>query len=402
MAGHIMGEAESLTPVPFLDLAAQHRSLWEEISQALERVWRTQQFVLGPEVENLERECAAYLGVPAAIAVSSGTDALLMLLMALGVGPGDEVIVPTWTFFATAGVVARLHARPVFADVEPAGFGLCAEELERRRTRRTKAVILVHLYGQIAPDVESIAEVCRQYEIALIEDAAQAFGAQYRDGRGIGRFGRAAAVSFYPTKNLGAWGDAGMVVSVERELAQRLYLLRNHGMQERYLHQLVGGNFRMDALQAAVLRVKLHYLESWTMQRRALARRYAVLFQETGLAEGVGRQEFDARNRVLLPAELYAGYVPMPHIYHQYVVRVRRRDELRRYLAEHRIGTEVYYPIPLHRQPAFSSLGYRVGDFPVAERLAREVLALPIYPTLTAQQQEAVVGRVGEFFQRYD
>ncbi len=397
-----MERAELLNSVPFLDLAAQHRVLQEELFQALERVWRTQQFVLGAEVEDFERECAAYLGVPAAVAVSSGTDALLMLLMALGVGPGDEVIVPTWTFFASAGVVARLHARPVFADVEPVGFGMRAEELERRWTKRTRAVIVVHLYGQIAPEVEAIAEFCRQYGVALVEDAAQAFGAQYRDGRGIGQFGRAAAISFYPTKNLGAWGDAGMVVSTEGELAQQLRLLRNHGMRERYVHQVVGGNFRMDALQAAVLRVKLRYLERWNAERRARAHRYATLFQEAGLAETVGGQEFDARNRVLLPAELYAGSVPMPHVYHQYIIRVRRRDELRRYLTERGIGTEVYYPLPLHRQPAFSFLGYRAGDFPVAERLAAEVLALPIYPALTAQQQEAVVGCVSDFFRRYD
>lgn len=228
-----MGTAESSITVPFLDLALQHQPLQEELRQAFERVLQTQQFVLGPEVEALERECAAYVGLPAAVAVSSGTDALLALLMALGVGPGDEVIVPTWTFFATAGVVARLHARPVFADVEPWGFGIRTEEVERCYSARTKVVLLVHLYGQIAPEVEAIRRLCQQYGITLVEDAAQAFGAQYRDGRGVGQFGCAAAVSFYPTKNLGAWGDAGMIVTADGELAQRLRLLRNHGMAER-------------------------------------------------------------------------------------------------------------------------------------------------------------------------
>ncbi len=388
--------------VPFLNLAAQHEALWTELEQALRRVACTNQFVLGVEVEAFERECSEFLGLPHALAVSSGTDALLMALMALGIGPGDEVIVPTWTFFATAGVVARLHARPVFADVEPVGFGLRPDEVERLLSPRTRAVVIVHLYGQIAPAVEEIQQLCQQRGIPLIEDAAQAFGAQYRDGRGIGAFGVCAAISFYPTKNLGAWGDAGMLVTRDAELAALLRLLRNHGMEERYVHRLVGGNFRMDTLQAAVLRVKLRALPAWNQERRARAHLYAQLFQQAGMAEMPGVAEFDARNRVLLPAELYAGTVAMPHVYHQYVVRVRRRDELRRYLAEHGIGTEVYYPIPLHRQPAFQALGYRAEAFPVAERLAAEVLALPIYPELTPQQQEAVVGCIADFFRRYD
>lgn len=381
-----------------MNLAAQHEALHEELEEALQRVVRTQQFILGPEVEALEQECAAYLRLPHAVAVSSGTDALLMALMALGIGPGDEVIVPTWTFFATAGVVARLAARPVFADVEPLGFGLRAEEVERRLTPRTRAVILVHLYGQIAPDSERIAELCQQRGIALIEDAAQAFGAQYRDGRGIGHFGMCACISFYPTKNLGAWGDAGMVVTRYDELARQLRLLRNHGMEQRYLHKLVGGNFRMDALHAAVLRVKLRHLPQWNARRRAHAQHYAELFRCYGLAQAPGTAEFAPSDHVLLPAELYAGQTEVPHVYHQYVVRVQHRDALRRYLTDCGIGTEVYYPIPLHRQPAFEGLAYREGDFPVAERLAAEVLALPIYPELTPEQQEAVVSCIAAFF----
>lgn len=388
--------------VPFLDLAAQYRALQQELQEAVQRVAETQQFILGAEVEALERECAQYLGIPHAVAVSSGTDALVVALMALGVGPGDEVIVPTWTFFATAGAVALLRARPVFVDVEPRGFGIRVEEVERVRTARTKAVVVVHLYGQIAPAAAELQELCQQHGIELVEDAAQAFGAQYRGGRGIGSFGACATVSFYPTKNLGAWGDAGLVVTRAEWLAQRLQLLRNHGMAERYVHQLLGGNFRMDAVQAAVLRVKLRYLSQWNARRRLHARRYAQLFQEAGLSEGTGIMEFDARNRVLLPAELYADSAAVPHVYHQYVIRVRRRDELRQYLQRHGIGTEVYYPVPLHRQPAFQGLGYRVEDFPVAERLAAEVLALPIYPELTEEQQEAVVACIADFFQRYD
>lgn len=384
--------------VPFLNLAAQYETLREELEEAFRRVVSTQQFILGPEVEALEAECSAYLRLPYAVAVSSGTDALLMALMALEIGPGDEVIVPSWTFFATAGVVARLAARPVFADVEPLGFGLRAEEVERRLTPRTRAVIVVHLYGQIAPDTEQIAALCRQRGIPLIEDAAQAFGAQYRDGRGIGHFGECACVSFYPTKNLGAWGDAGMVVTRSEELAQRLRLLRNHGMEERYVHRLVGGNFRMDALQAAVLRVKLRYLPQWNARRRACAYRYAELFQRFGLAQEPGSRDFSTANRVLLPAELYAGQTEVPHVYHQYVVRVQHRDALRQYLNRCGIGTEVYYPVPLHRQPAFESLGYREGECPIAERLAAEVLALPVYPELTPEQQEAVVCCIADFF----
>ncbi|MCS7170445.1 MAG: DegT/DnrJ/EryC1/StrS family aminotransferase, partial [Candidatus Kapabacteria bacterium] len=279
--------------VPFLNLAAQHEALQQEIEEALQRVIRSYQFVLGSEVEELEQECAAYLHLPYAVASSSGTDALLMVLMGLGIGPGDEVIVPTWTFYATASVAARLYARPVFADTEPRGFGIRTEEVERRVTPRTRAVIVAHLYGQIAPATEAIREVCKHYGIALIEDAAQAFGAQCSNGLGIGRFGLCACVSFYPTKNLGAWGDAGMVVTQDAELAGQLRLLRNHGMEQRYLHRYIGGNFRMDALQAAVLRVKLRRLAEWNARRRALAHRYERLFQEAGLAEGVGAMEFD-------------------------------------------------------------------------------------------------------------
>ena len=388
--------------VPFLNLAAQYEALRSELEEALERVIHSHQFVLGPEVEAFEEECAAYLGLPHAVAVSSGTDALLMALMALGIGPGDEVIVPVWTFFATAGVVARLGARPVFADVEPVGFGLRPDEVERPLTPRTKAVIVVHLYGQIAPETEPIAELCRQRGIALIEDAAQAFGAQYRGGAGIGSFGLCACVSFYPTKNLGAWGDAGMVVTRDEAFARLLRLLRNHGAEHRYVHRFLGGNFRMDALQAAVLRVKLRRLSSWNARRRMHAQRYAELFRHCGLSQELGATEFTEGNRVLLPAELYAGQADVPHVYHQYVIRVQHRDALRQYLSACGIGTEVYYPLPLHLQPVFAPLGYGTGDFPVAERLAAEVLALPIYPELTPEQQETVVGAIAEFIRGSD
>ncbi|MEN3026713.1 MAG: DegT/DnrJ/EryC1/StrS family aminotransferase [Chlorobiota bacterium] len=388
--------------VPFLDLSAQHELLRHELVQAIERVLQTHQFVLGAEVEAFERACQEYLQIPHAVGVSSGTDALLIALMGIGVGPGDEVIVPTWTFFATAGVVARLHARPVFADVESRGFGLQAEAVERVISRRTKAVIVVHLYGQIAPEVEELQRLCEAHGMALVEDAAQAFGACYADGRGVGSFGLCAAISFYPTKNLGACGDSGMVVTRSGEFAKSLRLLRNHGMEQRYLHAVIGGNFRMDAFQAAILRVKLAYLSEWNQRRRALAHRYAELFRQAGLAESPGILEFDPNNRVLLPAELYPDAPGIPHVYHQYVIRARRRDELRQYLAERGVGTEVYYPVPLHRQPAFRELGYSPQQFPVSERLAAEVLALPIYPELSEAQQEMVVGCIESFFRQYD
>ncbi|MCX7895775.1 MAG: DegT/DnrJ/EryC1/StrS family aminotransferase [Thermoanaerobaculum sp.] len=365
--------------IPLFTLARQWPTVEQDVRQALERVFATQQFILGPEVEAFEREVAAFLGVRFAVGVSSGTDALLAALMALGVGPGDEVITSPFTFFATAGTVARLGARPVFVDIAPEDFNLDPRQLHQALTQKTKAIIPVHLFGQAA-DVDAILQAAPH--VPLVEDCAQAIGSTYR-GRLVGGLGRLGCFSFFPTKNLGAFGDGGLVTTNDETLAQLLVDLRVHGMRPRYIHHTVGGNFRLDALQAAVLRAKLPHLPQWNQARRENARRYRELFTSAGLSE-----------LVQLPQELPERL----HTYHQYVVRVPRRDELRAFLAERGIGTEVYYPIPLHLQQCFAYLGYGPGSFPQAERASQEVLALPIFPELLPAEQERVVEAIAQFF----
>lgn len=362
--------------VPLLDLRAQYASIRDEIRAAIDRVCDSQQFILGPEVEAFEREAAAFLGVRHAVGVSSGTDALLVALWALGVGPGDEVIVPAYTFFATAGAPARLGARPVFADVEPESLNLDAAEVRARLTPRTKAIVPVHLFGRPA-DLEPLEGL----GVPVVEDAAQAIGARDAKGRAAGTAGRAGCFSFFPSKNLGGFGDGGMVVTDDAALAERLRILRVHGMNPKYHHREVGGNFRLDALQAAVLRVKLRHLPRWTAARRERAERYRRLFREAGL-EG----------RVRLPADAPG------HVYHQFVIRAAERDRLRVHLERAGIGTEIYYPVPLPHQRCFAGLGHRPGEFPVSEAAARESLALPIYPELTEDQQRAVAAAVAEYY----
>jgi len=360
--------------VPLLDLDAQYRPLRDEILAAVTRVCDSQRFILGDEVDALERELAACLGAGEAIAVSSGTDALLVALMALGIGPGDDVITSTFSFFATAGSISRLGATPVLVDIDPVTCNLDAEAVRAAITPRTRAIIPVHLYGLCA-DMDPISRCAAESGVAVVEDACQAIGATYR-GRQAGSMGIAGCFSFFPSKNLGAFGDGGLVTTGDRALAHEIRLLRNHGAEPKYFHKRIGGNFRLDALQAAVLRVKLPHLARWTGMRRDNAARYDALFADAGLAD-----------RIVLPVEPAGSR----HIFNQYVVRVPDRDRVRARLTEHGIGTEIYYPVPFHLQDCFAALGHARGDFPHAEAAAASTLALPIYAELTAAQQAAVV-----------
>jgi dTDP-4-amino-4,6-dideoxygalactose transaminase len=365
--------------VPLLDLQAQYRPLRDELLAAVTRVCDSQRFILGPEVDALERELERALGVAHAITVSSGTDAILATLMALGIGPGDEVITPTYSFFATAGCVVRVGATPKLVDIDPDGYNADPDAVRAAITPRTKAIIPVHLYGQMA-DMSALMEVANAHGVPVIEDACQAIGAT-QHGRQAGTIGAAGCFSFFPSKNLGAFGDAGLVTTNDSALAHELTLLRNHGAEPKYFHRRIGGNFRLDALQAAVLRVKLPHLDRWTEARRANARRYDQLFADAGLT-----------SQVVLPGER-AGF---RHIFNQYIVRVPDRDRVRAHLTEQGIGTEIYYPVPFHLQECFASLGHTRGDFPHAEQAAATTLALPIYGELALEQQQAVVSALHE------
>lgn len=366
-------------PVPLLDLQAQYRPLREALLAAVTRVCDSQRCILGDEVVALERELASYLGVGHALGVSSGTDALLAALMALQIGPGDEVITPTFSFFATAGSVVRVGARPVFVDIDPATYNLDLEAVARAITPRTKAVMPVHLYGQ-AVDMAALTALADAHGLAVIEDAAQAIGTTDR-GRAVGGLGTIGCFSFYPTKNLGAFGDGGLVTTNDAALAERLRLLRDHGQHPKYHHALVGGNFRLDAIQGAVLRVKLPHLAAWTEGRRQNAARYRTLVADAGL-DGV----------VTLPYARPDAY----HIYNQFVIEVPDRDRVRAALTARGIGTEIYYPVPFHRQACFADLGHPVDGFPHADRAAARVLALPIFAELTDAQLVQVVDGLRE------
>ena len=365
--------------IPLLDLEAQYRPIRSQILEAIIRVCDSQRYILGPEVDALERELAGQIGVADAVAMSSGTDAILATLMALGVGPGDEVITPTFSFFATAGCIARVGATPRLVDIDPMTFNVDPGAIRAAITVKTKAIIPVDLYGLVA-DMDPIVAAASEHGIPVIEDACQAIGASYR-GRQAGTLGAAACFSFFPSKNLGAFGDGGLVTTSDSAFAKELRLLRNHGAEPKYFHKRIGGNFRLDALQAAVLRVKLPYLAQWTDMRRANATRYRELFASANLDGRVG-----------LPVEP-EGY---HHIFNQFVVRVPDRDRVRAYLTQQGIGTEIYYPVPFHLQECFASLGHRRGDFPEAEAAADSTLALPIYGELTAAQQKAVVTAISD------
>jgi dTDP-4-amino-4,6-dideoxygalactose transaminase len=360
--------------VPLLDLEAQYRPIRDEVLAAVVRVCDSQRFIQGPEVEALERELADALGVADAIGVSSGTDALLVALMALGIGAGDEVITSTYSFFATAGCIARLGAIPRLVDIDPATYNLSPQAVRAALSPRTKAIVPVHLYGLCA-DMDPLLAIAAGAGVPIVEDACQAIGATCR-GRQAGSMGAAGCFSFFPSKNLGAFGDGGLVTTQDAALAREVRRLRNHGSETKYYHQQIGGNFRLDALQAAVLRVKLPHLASWTAMRRTNALRYRRLFDEVLRDAPIG-----------LPVEPDGWF----HVYNQFVVRVPRRDRVRAFLAEHGIGTEVYYPVPFHLQECFASLGHRRGEFPAAEAAAESTLALPIYGELTVAQQETVV-----------
>jgi len=390
--------------VPLLDLSEQYRALAGPIREQLEEVLSTQRFILGPKVEQFETALCQFTGAQFAVGVSSGTDALLAALMAVGIGIGDAVITTPFSFFATAGCIARTGAVPVFADIDPETFNISTRALRRfiegecrRQNGRLmttdgetiRAIVPVHLYG-LCCDMDAVMDVAREYGLIVIEDAAQALGAQFPQGSGpgaAGTMGDIGCFSLYPSKNLGAAGDAGAIVCNNGELAARIRICRQHGMEPRYHHQFIGGNFRLDEMQAAILNVKLPHLTSWSAARRKVADLY--------------REEFARRkleSRVTLPFEPYRGRVPEHHIYHQFVIRARNRDELRAHLAANEIGTEIYYPVPLHLQECFRYLEYERGEFPEAERAAREVLALPMYPELTAEQQRFVVEKIAQFY----
>jgi dTDP-4-amino-4,6-dideoxygalactose transaminase len=369
--------------VPLLDLRRHGKAVDDELREAFNRVLVSGHYILGPEVDTLEKECATYVGAKHAIGVSSGTDALLLALMALGVGPGDDVVCPTYTFFATAGTIARLGARPVFTDIDPASYNAGLEQIEPRLTAKTKVIMPVHLFGQCG-DMQPLAELARSRRIHLVEDAAQAIGARFR-AQSAGTSGAFGCFSFFPSKNLGALGDAGLVTSDDDGLAEKARIVRAHGSKPKYYHRIVGGNFRIDALQAALIRVKLKRLDEYTAARQKNADLYRKLFADTGL---VG-------NKLVLPA-----VVGSRHIYNQFILRVTdgSRDRLRTWLAEKGVGTEVYYPVPMHMQECFASLGHKEGDFPVSEAAARETLAIPIFPELTAEEIGYVVAEIVRFF----
>lgn len=371
----------SVQPFPLIDLKAQYRSIKHEIDAAIQRVMDSQHFIMGPEVEALEKEIAAYTSTRYAIACASGSDALLLPLMALNVGSGDEVITTPFTFVATAGAIARLRAKTVFIDIERDSYNIDPRQLEAAITSKTKAVIPVHLYG-MAANLDAIVNVANARGIPVIEDAAQAIGATC-DGKRVGGIGLCGCFSFFPSKNLGAAGDGGIMTTNDEAFADKLRLLHLHGGRTKYEYQLIGMNSRLDALQAAILRVKLRHLDSWAAGRQNKAQRYAQLFQQHRLDETVRLPKVESK---------------CDHVYHQYVIRVPRRDELKNFLRECGVPSEVYYPLPLHLQEAFAYLGYKPGDLPESEAASREVLALPVFPEMTDEQQNLVVESIAAFY----
>jgi dTDP-4-amino-4,6-dideoxygalactose transaminase len=387
-----------MTNVPLLDLKAQFSQIRAEVMPLIDQVCASQHFILGEHVRAFEEESARYCRTRAGIGVSSGTDALLLALMALEISAGDEVITSPFTFFATAGTIARLGARPVFCDIDPTSFNLSSASVQafideqcvataaglinRSTGGRIRALLPVHLYGQSA-DMDSLMVIARQYQLKVVEDAAQAIGSEHTGGARAGSSGDIGCFSFFPSKNLGAFGDAGLCTTSDAQLAERMRVLRVHGGKPKYYHALIGGNFRIDELQAAVLRVKLKYLDGWTEGRQRNAGYYSQAFLQSGLD-----------HRVITPV-VRPGY---RHIFNQYVVRAERRDALKAFLTERGVGCEIYYPVALHQQQCFAYLGYQRGDFPESERAAEETLALPIYPELKPEQLAHVVECVTEFY----
>lgn len=370
--------------VPLLDLKAQYAPIRDQIHAAVAEVLDSMAFISGPYVQTFEKELAAYVGAKHAVGVSSGTDALLVAMMALGVGPGTEVITSPYTFFATVGCVERLGARCVFVDIDPATYNIDPAGIEAKISDKTKAIVPVHLFGQTA-DMAAINEIACRHGIPVIEDAAQAIGAKEPDGRMAGNLGMVGCFSFYPSKNLGAAGDGGIITTNDDELAHRMSIMRNHGMEPAYEHHVMGGNFRLDGIQGAVLSVKLPHLDTWAEGRRSNAAHYRELFAAKGLDDRVG-----------LPAVREGVH----HIYNQFTIRVGadQRDGLLQHLRERGIGCAIYYPSGAHQQPCLAGLGYKHGDFPLTEAAAQETLAIPVFPELTDEQKHAVVDTIGEFF----
>ncbi len=386
--------------VPLLDLKLQYQSIKNEIEPAILKVAESQMLILGEEVAQLEKNIASYCQTDYAVAVSSGTDALLMALMAIDLKQGDEVIIPTYSFFATAGVVVRLGAIPVFVDSEPVAFNIDTKKIKEKINSKTKAIIPVHLYGQCV-DINELLKISDEYNIPIIEDCAQAIGAQYSNGKFAGSFGLMGCFSFYPTKNLGAFGEGGIITTNNKEFAEKLKQMRNHGMSPKYYHKFIGGNFRLDALQAAVLNVKFPHLEKWHQARRNNASLYSKLFIEAGLSETEGKTKFDNKNKVLLPKPVYQDSGQNNyHIYNQYIIRVQDRDKLRDFLGKNEIGTEIYYPVSFHRQECFSYLKNNDKDYPIANELSETTIALPIFPELTREQIQFVVEKIKEFYSK--
>jgi dTDP-4-amino-4,6-dideoxygalactose transaminase len=374
--------------IPLLDLKAQYIPIKDEIRTALDEVIESQHFIMGPKVDELEKKIAAYSGVKYAIGVSSGTDALLIALMALDIRPGDEVVTTPFTFFATAGVIARLNATPVFVDIDPVTFNMDAAKIEQVLSRRTKAIIPIHLFGQCA-DMEPILDIAARRHVPVIEDAAQSIGAEYK-GKRSGSLGTMGIFSFFPSKNLGGFGDGGMVVTNDDALGEKLRILRVHGSKPKYYHKIVGGNFRLDALQASVLNVKLKYLDGWSQGRRNNAAFYDERFRA-----------LDEKGLIKTPVPVYRTSGDKHyHIYNQYTIRARKRDELQEFLKANGVGTEVYYPLPLHLQECFRDLGQAKGAFPVSEEAADAALSIPVYPELSQEQKEYVVAKIGEFYKK--
>lgn len=380
--------------VPLLDLKAQYAAIKPELDAVVAEVMASQQFILGPQVQACEQAIAQYSGCAYGIGVSSGTDALLICLMAEGIGPGDEVITSPYTFFATAGSVARVGAKPVFVDIDPASYNLQAAQIESKITPRTRAIIPVHLYGQMA-DMDAVMQVAQKHKLVVIEDAAQAIGAEL-NGRRAGSIGHYGCFSFFPSKNLGAAGDGGLVVTNDAQRAEKLVCLRAHGSQPKYYHKIIGGNFRLDSLQAAVVLAKLRHLDGWTAARQRNAERYNRLLQDTGLPLADSAEH--GRKAKGSPCLFLPKVVAGRHIFNQYVIRTARRDQLRAALQAKEIGTEIYYPVPLHLQECFAYLGYRAGALPESESAAAETLALPVYPELPEAQARYVVQCIAEFF----
>jgi len=374
-------KGELTLEVPLLDLKKQYDQIKDEVQEAINDVLESTQYIMGEHVEKLEEEIADYTNTKYAVGVASGTDALLLSLHALDIGPGDEVVVPTFTFFATAGVVSRLGATPVFADIDPVSFNITAEEIEAKITDKTKAIIPVHLYGQPA-EMDRIMKIADKYDLKVVEDTCQAIGAEYK-GTQVGNFGDTTALSFFPSKNLGGYGDGGMVLTNDKDLADRLKRLRVHGAEPKYYHQEVGYNSRLDAIQAAVLRVKLKYLDEWTEGRQRVANIYDELFKVKDLDKDIVLPEKKVKDST--------------HVYHQYVIKANNRDQVKKDLKNKGISTAVYYPRPLHLQECYSELGYQKGDLPFAEKACDEVLALPIDPNLTKEKIDFVIKNILSF-----